>query len=114
MYIARCYRLDILYPVMLSRFLKAPKMIHYNLAINILRYLSKTKDRKLKFTHSTDLRLEGKVDADFANNKMNRKSVTGYILYLNYNPFEWASAQQSLLAQSSDEAEIIAVNTATR
>lgn len=99
---------------MLSRFLKAPKMIHYNLAINILRYLSKTKDRKLKFTHSTDLRLEGKVDADFANNKVNRKSVTGYILYLNDNPFEWASAQQSLLAQSSDEAEIIAANTAAR
>ena len=97
---------------MLTRFYKAPKLTHYNLATNILRFLIKTKDRKIKYTASKNLK--NKVDSDFANHKINRKSITSYILYLKDNRFEWSSAQQYLLAHPSDEAEIIAVNDAAR
>lgn len=69
---------------MLSKFCVKPKLTH--LCIKILKYLILTKN-KMKFIKENRLKLVRMVDSDFANNKIGRKSITGYVLFLNNNPF---------------------------
>lgn len=53
--------------------------------------------------------LEGYVDADFAHDINTRRSTTGYGLFLFGNIVSWSSRKQSLIAQSSTEAEYVAL-----
>ncbi|MBW0478165.1 hypothetical protein O181_017880 [Austropuccinia psidii MF-1] len=54
--------------------------------------------------------LTGWVDADYTNAKDGRKSITGYIVFAIGNPVCWLSKKQSVVAQSTTEAEYIAMN----
>jgi hypothetical protein len=52
-------------------------------------------------------RLVGFVDSDFAGDLTQYKSTTGYIVYLGNGPIIWYSKLQSLIAQSTAEAEYV-------
>jgi len=53
-------------------------------------------------------------DADYANDKKTRKSTTGLTMILVGAPISWASRRQSVVAQSTAEAEYIAAADATK
>ncbi|MBW0493185.1 hypothetical protein O181_032900 [Austropuccinia psidii MF-1] len=54
--------------------------------------------------------LTGWADVDYANVKDDRKSITGYVILALGNPVCWLSKKQSVVSQSTTEAEYIAMN----
>ncbi|KAE9040965.1 hypothetical protein PR003_g10605 [Phytophthora rubi] len=75
-----------------------------------MRYLSDTKDYYLKLAATQSTRLVVTTDADWVNDKSNRKSVSGRIVYLFGCPVHWSSSQQGIVALSSTAAEFIAAS----
>lgn len=49
------------------------------------------------------------IDADFAGDKITRRSTSGMICFMNGGPVSWSSRLQKLCAQSTAESEIYAV-----
>ena len=54
------------------------------------------------------------TDSDFANDKKDRKSITGYVTKINNQVICSKSIKQSVIASSTTHAEVIAASTAAR
>jgi hypothetical protein len=52
------------------------------------------------------------ADADWANDKGDRRSVTGWVAKLNGDPVSWSSKKQRVVALSTCEAELYAESAA--
>ena len=114
MYLAVLTRPDISFSVsLLSQFNNCHSEVHWQCAKRILRYLKGTKNHHLKFCKN-DMKLQGFVDADWANNLEDRKSYTGYIFKLCDSVISWASVKQRTIALSSTEAEYMAISEASK
>ncbi|GME82246.1 unnamed protein product [[Candida] boidinii] len=108
-------RPDLAYAVsVLSRYIKDPKEIHMKAAKQVLRYVSGTLDFGLTYRHTGSFQLFGFCDADWANDKVDRTSNTGYVFKLSDAPISWRSKKQATVAQSSTEAEYLALGDAVR
>ena len=53
------------------------------------------------------------VDASFASDIKNRRSVTGIIIFLNNTPIKWYSKRQNTIETSTFGAELVAARIAT-
>lgn len=86
---------------------------HWNHLKHVLRYLKLTENYCLKFTkcNNSDVNLVSYVDADFANDPIDRKSTTGFIIKLNNNVIYWKSKKQNIVSLSSAESEYIALSS---
>ena len=84
--------------------------------LRVLRYIRGTSIYGLRIggTLSEELRLIGYADADFANDESTRKSQTGYLYQLGGSTISWSSKKQSIVAQSTVEAEYVALSEAVR
>ena len=113
MYAALGTRPDISYAVgLLSRFNSDPRTRHLTAAKRVLRYLKRTKDLKLEYKQ-TGKKLHSFVDSDWANEK-DRKSIGGYTFTLGGAAVSWASKKQTIVAQSTEEAEYTAFTEGSR
>ena len=63
---------------------------------------------KFKFISQDEINLEVYVDSSFANGS-NRKSINGYIIFINKNLIHWKSRSSAMVCLSSTEAEFVAV-----
>ena len=54
------------------------------------------------------------VDSDWANDKSDRKSITGFILLANGGPVAYGAKKQTITADSTAEAEYIALSVGTK
>lgn len=115
LFIARLFRPDILYAVnQLSKYSTQPLKIHLKAALKVLQYLFNTVKYVLRFTKNDSTSLVGYSDSDWANDLLDRKSFTGFCVYLNQNLIAWNCSKQKLISQSTDEAELIAANDTAR
>ena len=97
-----------------------PRMMHWNALVDLLRYLRDTQDFKITYGRLSSTETKNIIsiyaDADFAMDVIGRKSRTGYVIFLNGGAIAWNSSLQSIVAQSTSEAElyamVAAVNTA--
>ena len=110
-------RPDISYAVsQLSQFLTDPSSTHLVAAKRVLRYLKAT--RNLSITYGGDdgnnLQILGFADANWAADRDDRKSITGYVFAINNGPVSWTSHKQSTIAHSSTEAEYMSLSDASR
>ncbi|MBW0563614.1 hypothetical protein O181_103329 [Austropuccinia psidii MF-1] len=88
---------------------------HWNALKHLLRYLNGTKGKCLVSTpQAIKETLTGWADTDYANDKEERKSVSGYVILAFSNPICWLSKKQSVVAQFTTEAEYIAMNVCSR
>ncbi len=122
MYAAISTRLDIGHAVhYLACHMLAPTELHMAAAERVLRYLAGTKEVGLMYGSRNgeaigDSRGRNHIevdicafsDADWANNRVDRKSVTGWVAKLNGDPVSWASKKQRTVALSTCEAELYA------
>jgi hypothetical protein len=116
-YLAIMSRPDIAVSVnMLSKYQNSPTDENYSGLKRILRYLRGTTDVKLKFSKNKDEleTLIGYADADFANDIVDRKSISGYVFKLYGNTISWSTKKQPTISLSSTEAELIALCHATK
>jgi histone deacetylase 1/2 len=98
-------RPDISYSVnQLCQFLHCPTNIHLTAAKRVLRYLKGTLQFGLQFNKGS-LQLNGFCDSDWAGNPDDRKSTSGYCIYLGSCLISWAAKKQSVVARSSTKAE---------
>ena len=125
LYAAISTRPDIAYAVqMLTRHMQAPQQCHMVAARRVLRYLAGTKEKGLLFGGSGGAQRAGAgvsaapiavsafADADWANDKVDRKSITGWVVKVNGDVVSWASKKQRTVAQSTCEAELYATSAA--
>ena len=116
LYLAMATRPDIAYSViLLARFASNPSIEHKNAVNNIFNYLSKTKDLGIIYSKDENINyISGYCDADYAGDIASAKSTSGYIFYIANGPITWKSKLQSIIAQSTTEAEYIAINIAAK
>ena len=105
-------RPDICYAVnTLSQFMLEPKRAHWAAARHVLRYLQGTIELGLKYTRSSDVRLSGFTDADWAGSSVDRKSTNRYYFSLGSGMTSWCSRKQKFVVLSSAEAEYMAASS---
>jgi hypothetical protein len=77
----------------------------------LLGYL-KGHYRPLKMEAPRELRINGAVDSNWAMDRKDRKSITGYIITVGGCIVSWMSKKQQGVTLSSTEAEYVALSTA--
>ncbi|XP_035838498.1 uncharacterized protein LOC110908724 isoform X1 [Helianthus annuus] len=99
-------RPDIAYAVgVVSQFMHQPQVAHMEAAQRILKYLKGTVGHGVLFKTNGHLNVELYTDADWAGDKGNRRSTSGYFSLVGGNLVTWRSKKQKVVALSSAEAE---------
>lgn len=86
-------------------------------AKRVLRYLSGSRAIGLKYggqSANGALVIEAFSDADWANDKVDRKSISGWVVKLNGSPVAWSAKKQKTVALSTCEAELYALGEAIK
>jgi len=105
-------RLDILFSVCLcARFQSDPRESHLTTVKKIFKYLKGTTNLGLLYIKSLDYMLVGFCDADYAGDKIERKSTSGNCQFLGENLISWASKRQATIVMSTAEAEYISATS---
>jgi hypothetical protein len=89
--------------------LKVKRILHYlrGTSTTGITYNSTSKsDREVTLTAYTD--------SDWAGDKTDAKSTTGFVLKLAHGPISWISNKQSIVTHSSSEAEYVATSETAR
>ncbi|KAE8251482.1 hypothetical protein A4X13_0g3976 [Tilletia indica] len=116
-YLAQGTRPDLAYAVStLGKFSSDPSSLHLIAAKRVLRYLRKTSGAKLAFGGRKDeeLQMEGFVDSDWAADRDDRRSTSGFVFTIGGGAVSWGSRKQGAVALSTAEAEYIAAGVAGR
>ncbi len=99
MYLATCTRPDIAYAVgTLSRFSSRPNQTHWVAAKRVLRYLKGTSNFGIIFRGDELGRCVAYSDADWAGDREDRKSTSGYLFQIAGGPVSWRSKKQDTVA----------------
>lgn len=112
LYVAVNIRPDISASVaILSRHIAAPTKVDWNETKRVARYLKSTVEYELKLssTNHVECELKGFADANWAEDRKDRKSNTGYVFKLFGRTISWACRKQRCVALSSTEAEFVAL-----
>lgn len=79
-------RPDIAYAVsVVSQFMHCPSEDHIDAVIRILQYLKSSPGKGLMFSKNNHLSVEGYTNADWAGNILDRKSASGYFMFVGRN-----------------------------
>ncbi|KAD2804707.1 hypothetical protein E3N88_38084 [Mikania micrantha] len=102
MYAHVCTRPDITYIAgTLGHYQTNPGLDHWKAAKKVFRYLQGTKDFKLTYRISDNLKVVGYSDSDFAKCEDNNKSTLGYIFMVAGRPISWKNHKQQLTTTST-------------
>jgi hypothetical protein len=120
LYAALGSRPDIAYAVgFLGRYAADPGLSHMQAVRHLFRYLKRTIDYVLPIydperapAHQNPV--VAYADADFGGDVDDAKSTSGYLIYAHGSLVDWKSKKQTIVAQSTMEAELIASATALR
>ncbi|KAJ3698926.1 hypothetical protein LUZ61_002631 [Rhynchospora tenuis] len=105
-------RPDIMHAVCLcARYQANPKESHHKAVKRILRYVKGTQNLGLWHGKQTELDLVGFTDADFAGDRMDRKSTSETCQFLGGSLISWSSRKQTSVSLSTAEAEYVAVGS---
>ena len=102
-------RPDIAFTVnLLSRFMQSPSEIHLRSAKRVLKYIQGTLDLGILYSRGT-VQLMGYSDADWAGSDEEMRSISGCCFTLESGVITWFLKKQTVVAQSTAEAEYVAL-----
>jgi hypothetical protein len=114
-YLSERTRPDITYAVgQLSRHIQDARRVHWIAVKNVLAYLQGTQKFGLRFQKLASHKIAGYSDSDWAGDLDDAKSTSGYVFIHGNGAISWASKKQPMVARSSGEAELIALDLAAR
>ena len=125
-YLVSCTRPDLSFCAgFLSRFMKNPRIAHWQTLKRVLYYLQHTKDMVLtycrfQFQNSSQLNgwlhapLQGWTDSDWGGDIDTSQSTSGMLLTFAGGAIAWRSKRQTSVALSSTEAEYVAAALTTK
>ncbi|KAL0413577.1 UNVERIFIED_CONTAM: Retrovirus-related Pol polyprotein from transposon TNT 1-94 [Sesamum radiatum] len=118
MYLANNTRPDVAFSVnLLARYSSTPTKRHWNGVKHILHYLRGTSDMGLYSKRREDVKatnLVGYLDAGYLSDPYKAISQSGYVFMYGGTAISWRSTKQTLVATSSNHAELIALYEAGR
>ena len=117
MYLSVVSRPDICFAVYnLAQFVSNPGKAHWCALKHLLRFLKGTESLSLVYNRSENLELFGFSDSDWATDKEDRKSISGFCFKLSRcgSVVSWASKKQGCVALSSCEAEYVSLALAAQ
>jgi hypothetical protein len=94
------------------QFMHSPTDTHLIAAKWILRYIKGSLSSGLLFQPGS-LNLQAYADADWAGDPLDRRSTSGYVVFLGFTPITWVSKKQCTVSRSSTEAEYRSLASAT-
>jgi hypothetical protein len=119
LYGAICTRPDIMFATSnLCRFNANPGHEHVKASKVLLRYLKGTSGDGIRYTQDKNfhsvinggkMRIQVYVDSDWAGCPDTRRSTMGYVIKISNGPVSWKSRLMPMVAQSSCEAEFMAL-----
>jgi transposase InsO family protein len=116
-YLADRTRPDIAYAVgQLALHMQDPRRDHWIAVKHVLAYLRGTANFALRYQKITSGKQHviGWSDSDWAQNKDDRSSTSGYVFTTAGGAISWASSKQRVIARSSAEAELVALDQCAR
>jgi hypothetical protein len=97
----------------LSKVMDGATEAHQKILYRTIKYVIDTRGRALLMqpvnSKGRYWEIEAYSDSDWASMENNRKSVSGFVVFLNGVLVSWKSKQQEVIARSSTEAEYIAL-----
>lgn len=118
LYAAISTRFDISFAVhKLTRKMQAPSIRDMRACDRVFRYLAGTKSLGLLYgreckdvskRRASTATVTAWADADWGHERVDRKSVSGYLTFLNGDLVNWGSKRQKVVSQSTCEAELYA------
>jgi hypothetical protein len=117
-YLSTWTRPDIAYAVSaLAAHMSNPSREHHVALKHVLHYLHGTRDKGIMY-HGNDIhgvnKLYGFCDADYAGNVDGRKSRSAYVMMMNSGCISWKSKLQTVIANSTTDAEVYAATLAIK
>ena len=95
----------------LSQKVAKPRDVDLNEVKRIVRYLKGTRDLKLYLSSTIcSENIYAFSDANWAEDREDRKSNSGYFCSVNGGAISWSCTKQKIIAMSSTEAEYVALN----
>ncbi|KAJ1702707.1 hypothetical protein LUZ63_002486 [Rhynchospora breviuscula] len=88
-----------------SQYIHQPTIPQWTAVKRILRYLCGSLNLKLHLNPSHSLTIDVYCDANWAGCPDDRRSTTGFCLYLGGNLVSWSAKKQHTVSRSSTEAE---------
>jgi hypothetical protein len=88
----------------LCQHLHHPNSIHFAAAKRVLRYLKNNPDHGLFYTKGP-LHLTAYCDSDWGGNPNDRRSTSGFAVFLGNSLVSWNAKKQAVVSRSSTEAE---------
>ncbi|KAM1135047.1 hypothetical protein FF1_044064 [Malus domestica] len=83
----------------------SPIVDHIHIVKRILCYLKGSIGQGIIMHNNKSATINGYMDADWAENALDRKSTTGYYTFAGENLVTWKSKKQHVIARSSAEVE---------
>ena len=100
--------------ILMSQFMVNPSEEHINKSLYIIKYINSTINGKIMYNGEFSQGFLAYADADWAADKISRKSVTGYVILLAAGPVCCVSRKQKTIALSSTEAEYMSLSDTAR
>ena len=97
-----------------GKFADNPGKEHWQALLQIVKYLQGTRTMRLKLGNAKQISLSACADADWAGDIDGRNSRTGYTISIGNSVIAWSSKLQTSVAQSSIEAEYVALTECAR
>lgn len=99
----------------LAQYMSDPAEHHGHALKNLFRYLNSTITQKLRYgPGGVHKNFTVYSDADWAGDKVDRKSVSGSVAMFYGGPISWSSKKQRSVATSSCESEYLALSTCAK
>ena len=115
MYLTVCTRPDIAFAVSaIARMSNHPNKEVCKAVNHVFAYLAGTPEYGINMKREPDSQLSCYSDSDYAGDVNDQKSTTGVTVFIGSTLVSWYSSKQTTTAQSSTDAEGIAMNFATK
>ena len=86
------------------QYMSTPTTTHLAVAKRVLKYIRGTFNHGIEFTPGP-LSLSAYTDADWAGDLDDRRSTSGFLVYMGHNAITWSTKKQATISRSSTESE---------